>query len=121
MSIHNSTVHNIISNSCFKSIQHQSNQARFPFPSLKTINLLSIVRQWLNDLNIQDPVVAHKICAIIPTQCPFARDMKFFSYTILRIPPLCKLNPFYHELVTLRFRALCFLADECGEDISSYY
>ena len=121
MSIHNSPRYNLISSSWLKILQPKSNQARFPFLSLKTINLLSIISQWLNDFNIQDPVVAHKICAIIPTQCPLARDVQFLSYTILRIPPLCKLNPFYHELVTLRFRALCFLADECGEDISSYY
>ncbi|MFY8175362.1 Mo-dependent nitrogenase C-terminal domain-containing protein, partial [Planktothrix agardhii] len=26
----------------------------------------------------------------------------------------------YEELVYLRFQALCYLADECGEDISAY-
>ena len=120
MRIHNSTVYKIISSSWFKSIQHKSNQARFSFLSLKTINLLSIISQWLNDFNIQDPVVAHKICAIIPTQCPFAREVKLLGHTVLRIPPLCKLNPLYNEVVALRFRALCYLADECSEDVSSY-
>jgi hypothetical protein len=36
------------------------------------------------------------------------------------IPPMCKLNPLYEEVVGLRFRALCYLADDCGEDISQY-
>ncbi|MHC5727587.1 MAG: Mo-dependent nitrogenase C-terminal domain-containing protein, partial [Nostoc sp.] len=34
--------------------------------------------------------------------------------------PMCKLNPLYNELVYLRFRALCYLVDQCGEDIQSY-
>ncbi|MDE5116162.1 MAG: nitrogenase, partial [Trichodesmium sp. St2_bin2_1] len=28
--------------------------------------------------------------------------------------------PLYNELIHLRFRALCYLADVCGEDITSY-
>ncbi|MDY7024694.1 MAG: Mo-dependent nitrogenase C-terminal domain-containing protein, partial [Cyanobacteriota bacterium] len=39
----------------------------------------------------------------------------------IHIPPLCKLNPVYDELISLRFRALCYLADECGEDITPYF
>jgi hypothetical protein len=38
----------------------------------------------------------------------------------LHIPPLCKLNPFYEEVLGMRFRALCYLADECGEDVSQF-
>jgi hypothetical protein len=33
---------------------------------------------------------------------------------------MCKLNPFYEQLVGLRFKALCYLADVCGEDIAAY-
>jgi len=33
---------------------------------------------------------------------------------------MCKLNPLYEEVVALRFRALCYLADECGEDVTCY-
>ncbi len=40
--------------------------------------------------------------------------------TLLSIPPLCKLNPLYEQVVGLRFRALCYLADECGEDVTPY-
>lgn len=43
-----------------------------------------------------------------------------FGHQVAYIPPLCKLNPLYDELVELRFKALCYLADECGEDISAY-
>jgi hypothetical protein len=39
---------------------------------------------------------------------------------LFHIPPLCKLNPLYEEVVSLRFRALCYLADECGEDVTPY-
>ena len=57
---------------------------------------------------------------MIPAQCPFERDVKVFGHTLFHIPPLCKLNPLYEEVVALRFRAMCYLADECGEDISAY-
>ena len=57
---------------------------------------------------------------MIPTQCPFERDISLFGRTIVSIPPLCKLNPLYEELIGLRFRALCYLADDCGEDIGCY-
>ncbi|HEY9634004.1 MAG TPA: Mo-dependent nitrogenase C-terminal domain-containing protein [Coleofasciculaceae cyanobacterium] len=36
------------------------------------------------------------------------------------MPPLCKLNPLYAQLVSLRFRSLCYLVDHSGEDIQAY-
>nr|WP_317110593.1 Mo-dependent nitrogenase C-terminal domain-containing protein [Chroococcidiopsis sp. SAG 2025] len=33
---------------------------------------------------------------------------------------MCKLNPLYEQVVALRFKALTYLADECGEDVSLY-
>ncbi|MDX2097714.1 MAG: Mo-dependent nitrogenase C-terminal domain-containing protein [Leptolyngbyaceae cyanobacterium bins.59] len=78
------------------------------------------LRQWIDNYEIKDPAIAHQICSLIPTQCPFARDITFLGKRLLRIPPLCKLNPLYEEVVALRFRALCYLADECGEDVSRY-
>jgi hypothetical protein len=57
---------------------------------------------------------------MIPAQCPFERDVKLFGHKIVHIPPLCKLNPIYEQLVGLRFRALSYLADDCGEDVSPY-
>ncbi|NJL00238.1 MAG: hypothetical protein HC838_04100 [Spirulinaceae cyanobacterium RM2_2_10] len=78
------------------------------------------LRQWLDQLEIRTPRQAHRLCTLIPSQCPFARTVKLFGHTLLSIPPLCKLNPVYDELMMLRFRALSYLAEECGEDISPY-
>jgi Mo-dependent nitrogenase C-terminus len=84
---------------------------------LPTINSL---RSWLDRFTVRNQRQAEQICKLIPSQCPFERDIKIFGTTILHIPPLCKLNPCYEELVALRFRAMCYLADECGMDISNY-
>lgn len=81
---------------------------------------LQPIRLWLDHLPVQDRTLAHRIAKLIPPQCPFERDIKLMGRTLFHIPPLCKLNPFYEELVGLRFRALCYLADECGEDIRPY-
>lgn len=81
---------------------------------------LNPVRHWLDDLKIHDPQVARFLCKMIPAQCPFERDVQLFGKKIVHIPPLCKLNPLYEQLVSLRFRALSYLADECKEDISPY-
>ncbi|MBW4559377.1 MAG: nitrogenase [Trichormus sp. ATA11-4-KO1] len=78
------------------------------------------LRDWLDGLEIQDPRVARFLCKMIPSQCPFERDITLFGRKIVHIPPLCKINPLYEQLVGLRFRALSYLADECGEDISPY-
>ncbi|WP_442957263.1 Mo-dependent nitrogenase C-terminal domain-containing protein [Phormidium sp. CCY1219] len=72
----------------------------------------------MEQFKVNNPQVARLICKFIPSQCPFERDIALFGRQILHIPPLCKFNPFYEEFVSLRFRALCYLADECGEDIS---
>jgi tellurite resistance protein len=82
--------------------------------------VLQPVRDWLDKMDVQDPKIAHFLCKMIPSQCPFERDINLFGRTIAHIPPLCKLNPLYDQLVGLRFRALSYLADACGEDISSY-
>jgi len=79
-----------------------------------------LVRRYFATLDVEDPQVAHRICQIIPAQCPFERDINLFGYQLFHIPPMCKLNPAYDEFVELRFRALVFLADQCGEDISQY-
>ncbi len=89
-------------------------------PKMPLFDGLYPIRQWLNNLEIQDIALAHFICRMIPTQCPFERDISLFGRTIVSIPPLCKLNPLYEELIGLRFRALCYLADDCEEDIGCY-
>lgn len=94
---------------------------RLRHPSAKlSFNILRSLRQWLNQIEVSNPKLAHRLCKLIPAQCPFERDVKFFGHTLFHIPPLCKLNPVYEEVVVLRFRALCYLADECGEDVTPY-
>jgi hypothetical protein len=84
------------------------------------LDLLQPLRQWLDDMEIQNRKLAQFIAKLIPAQCPFERDIMFFGHKIAHIPPMCKLNPLYDQFVGLRFRALCYLVDQCGEDIQSY-
>lgn len=83
-------------------------------------DVLQPVRTWLDGMDVQDPRLARFICKVIPAQCPFERDINLFGRKIAHIPPLCKLNPLYEQLVGLRFRSLSYLADECQEDVSEY-
>lgn len=85
-----------------------------------TTSLLIPLRQWLESIRVNDDKMARKLCVFIPASCPFERKIQFFNRTIISIPPLCKLNPFYEQLMELRFKALTYLADECGEDITIY-
>lgn len=84
-------------------------------------DVLQPVREWLDGMEMHDPRVARFVCKMIPAQCPFERDVVLFGHKIVHIPPMCKLNPLYEQLVGLRFRALSYLADERGEDISAYF
>lgn len=88
--------------------------------SSQGLDLLKPLRQWLDALNVSDPKLATRICNLIPAQCPFEREITLWGDRTLRIPPLCKLNPLYEDLVMLRFRALSYLADECNYDITRY-
>jgi hypothetical protein len=83
-------------------------------------DLLRPLRTWFETLEVRDPKIAHQICRLIPSQCPFERDVRLFGRTLFHIPALCKLNPFYEQFVMLRFRALSFLVDQCGEDVTQY-
>jgi hypothetical protein len=83
-------------------------------------NPLNPIRHWLRTLEVRNPELAHFICRMIPAQCPFERNFTLFGHLSIQIPPLCKLNPLYEEVVSLRFQALCYLADECNEDIHCY-
>lgn len=83
-------------------------------------DVLAPMREWLDGLEMHDPKVARFLCKMIPPQCPFERDIKLFGRKLVHIPPMCKINPLYEQLVGLRFRALSYLADDCGEDISPY-
>ncbi|MEG4203603.1 Mo-dependent nitrogenase C-terminal domain-containing protein [Microcoleus sp. Pol7_A1] len=92
--------------------------SRLPKPHQK--NVLQPVKDWLDAWEIHDPRVAHFVCKMIPSQCPFERDVVLFGRKIVHIPAMCKINPLYEQLVGMRFRALCYLADECKEDVSIY-
>ncbi|MGF1537179.1 MAG: Mo-dependent nitrogenase C-terminal domain-containing protein [Elainellaceae cyanobacterium] len=83
-------------------------------------NPLPLLRRWLDNVDVRRPELARFISNVVPAQCPFERDVNLFGHRIAHIPPLCKLNPLYEELIGLRFRSLCYLADECGEDIGHY-
>ncbi|AFZ20009.1 Mo-dependent nitrogenase C-terminal domain-containing protein [Allocoleopsis franciscana] len=102
-----------------KNSSQSTPSTNFP-KAKKTFDLLHPVRQWLDSVDVNSPEMAHRLCQLIPAQCPFEREIKLFGRTLFHIPPMCKLNPLYEEVVALRFRALCYLADECGEDISAY-
>jgi hypothetical protein len=91
-----------------------------PLPKNLFPDFLFPLRERINHLEIKTPQFAHRVCELIPAQCPFSRKLTFFGKALLTIPPLCKINPVYEELMMLRFRALSYLADECGEDISQY-
>ncbi|MGV0024943.1 Mo-dependent nitrogenase C-terminal domain-containing protein [Phormidesmis priestleyi] len=85
-----------------------------------TINLLHPIAQKLEAIEIRNAKMAHFFCRLIPSQCPFERDIRCFGHTLFHIPPMCKLNPFYQQLMELRFKALSYLADICGEDVAVY-
>ncbi len=91
----------------------------FQIVSHSSVDVLNPVREWLDGLDIQDPKVARFLCKLIPSQCPFERDINLFGHKVAHIPPMCKINPLYEQLVGLRFRALCYLSDQCHEDITS--
>ena len=86
----------------------------------KSLNPWQLLQQWLEGLEINEEQTARRIVKLIPAQCPFEREIQMFGRVVLRIPALCKFNPLYEQLVGLRFRALCFLVDSCGEDITPY-
>lgn len=83
-------------------------------------DILHPLRQFVDNVEVRNPKIAHRLCKLIPSQCPFERDICFMGRKLFHIPPMCKLNPLYEEVVSLRFRALCYLADECGEDVTPY-
>ena len=84
------------------------------------IGPLKPVRQWLDGLTVDDPRLARFVCKLVPAQCPFERDVTLFGRKTVHIPPMCKINPLYDQLVGLRFRAMTYLSDDLGEDITPY-
>ncbi|HIK45769.1 MAG TPA: TerB family tellurite resistance protein [Leptolyngbyaceae cyanobacterium M65_K2018_010] len=93
-------------------------EAAPPSDSESKLDPLKPAREWLDQLEVHDPRLARFVCKLIPSQCPFERDVVLFKKKLVHIPAMCKLNPLYDQLVGLRFRALSYLADECGEDVT---
>lgn len=83
-------------------------------------DVLKPVKNWLDGMDVKDPRVARFLCKMIPSQCPFERDITLFGKKIVHIPPMCELNPLYDQMVGLRFRSLSYLADDCQEDVTPY-
>ena len=83
-------------------------------------SLLNQIREQIESVEIHDSKLARLLCKIIPSQCPFEKTVSLLGRTLFHIPPLCKLNPFYEQVISLRFKCLCYLVDECGEDITKY-
>ena len=80
--------------------------------------LLKPIRTRIDAMEIQDRDIAHLVCKLIPSSCPFERDIVVFGRKVAHIPPMCKLNPLYEQFVGLRFRSLCYLVDVCGESLT---
>jgi tellurite resistance protein len=73
--------------------------------------VLDGVRRWLEGIDPDDPAVARFLVRLIPAQCPFERTVTLFGRKVVHIPPMCKINPLYEQLIALRFRCLCRLED----------
>ena len=99
--------------------EHPVISPRVSSGKLPRFDLFAPLRRWVDGIEVRQVKWAHLICSLIPCACPFERNVNLFGRLLFHIPPLCKLNPLYEELVGLRFRALNYLA-EAGEDISKY-
>lgn len=76
------------------------------------------LRQALNGIQIRSSRTAHLICGLIPSRCPFERTF-YVGKRKVYIPPLCRLNPLYNEVIALRMRALEYLT-ALDVDVSVY-
>ena len=71
---------------------------------------LDPLKQWLDDLDPRDERISSFIVQLIPSQCPFERDIILFGRKLVHVPAMCKINPLYEQLVALRFRCLGHLS-----------
>ncbi|MDJ0694525.1 Mo-dependent nitrogenase C-terminal domain-containing protein [Mastigocoleus sp. MO_188.B34] len=77
--------------------------------NIHKLDLLLPIRKKLDALEIHNYKLARFLCRVIPASCPFESEIKLFGELIIYIPPLCKFNPLYDQLIGLRFRAICYL------------
>jgi hypothetical protein len=120
MSVQKYTAKNIILSTWINPSHPQATEQSWLPNNWNHFDFLVPIRNWLNNITIGDRNLAHRLCKLIPNQCPFERKIELFGRTLVSIPPMCKLNPLYDEVIALRFRAICYLADVCGEDVSLY-
>ncbi len=71
---------------------------------------INALKSWLDGIEMQTMVQAQWICQLIPSHCPFQRDIRVGNRT-LHIPALCQINPVYEQLVALRLRAATYIAE----------
>jgi hypothetical protein len=108
-------------NSTLEAASSDRPEAFFPASGLtppqhhRLTQMLDPIRSWIDGIEVSNPKAARLLCKLIPSQCPFERDLVLFGKKLLHIPPMCKLNPLFDQFVGLRFRSLCYLVDECGE------
>jgi len=80
-------------------ITTEANKSEFISAEHPHPDLLHPLKDWLDGVEMHDPRLARFICKMVPPQCPFERDIVLFGHKLVHIPPLCKLNPLYEQLV----------------------
>jgi len=100
-------------------INHTHSHVDYHPPNYKRSPIFDPLRRLVDGISVKHYRFAHLVCRVIPCCCPFERSVSLFGRSF-HIPPLCKLNPLYDEFVAMRFRALSYLADDCGEDVTRY-
>lgn len=60
------------------------------------------------------------ICELMPSQCPFKREIYFQNHKLFQIFSLGPFNPVYEKVIVFRFREFSYLADQCSKDINRY-
>lgn len=72
--------------------------------------MLNHIKRTLEAIEVTNQEQANLLCTLIPSACPFARTINLGIFKLV-IPPLCKINPLYEDLMMLRFKAQCYLAE----------
>jgi hypothetical protein len=72
--------------------------------------MITSLKKALSGISITNAIQATLLKGLIPSTCPFARTIHLGTYKLV-IPPLCKINPLYEELMLLRYKADCYLAE----------